>query len=144
MNQSLDRLSHFQSFLGKTIENSPSHFMNWLKPILLEAEQGKLVCSYKVREEMTNPYQILHGGITAGIIDDLIGATVYTLGINKQFTTVNNNIDYFSPAKIGETIVARTTIVKQGRTIINVQCEVFLASKNRLIAKGTSNMMAVS
>lgn len=137
------RLLIFQSFSGKEITESPSHFMNWLKPTLLLAERGSLHCSYRVRKEMTNPYGILHGGITAGIIDDLIGATVYILGLNARFTTVNNNIDYFAPANEGDEIIAKTSVVKQGRTIINLQCEVFLPTKDRLIAKGYSNMLNI-
>lgn len=137
------RLINFQSFTGKEITHSPSHFMNWLKPTLISAEKGQLHCSYVIRKEMTNPYGVLHGGITAGIIDDLIGATVFILGLNARFTTVNNSIDYFSPANEGDVITAKTTVVKQGRTIINLQCEVFLPSKNRLIAKGYSNMLNI-
>lgn len=139
----IDLLSLLQKSIGQVIQNSPSHFMNWLEPRLLAAEKGSLTCSYIIRQEMTNPYQILHGGITAGIIDDLIGATVYTLGLPKPFITVNNNIDYFAPVKMGETIIARTQIIKQGRSIINLQCEVMLDQTERLIARGTSNMMAV-
>lgn len=142
-NEAQQRLLIFQSFTGKEITQSPSHFMNWLKPTLISAERGSLHCSYVVRQEMTNPYGILHGGITAGIIDDLIGATVYILGLHDRYTTVNNNIDYFAPANEGDTIAAKTAIVKQGRAIINLQCEIFLPSKNRLIAKGYSNMLNV-
>ena len=137
------RLIVFQSFTGKEINQSPSHFMNWLKPTLIEAKSGSLHCSYVVRKEMTNPYGILHGGITAGIIDDLIGATVYILGLNARYTTINNNIDYFAPANEGDEITALTSVVKQGRTIINLQCEVYLPSKKRLIAKGYSNMLNI-
>jgi uncharacterized protein (TIGR00369 family) len=138
------RLINFQTFTGKEIIHSPSNFMNWLKPTLIAAERGSIHCSYVIRKEMTNPYGILHGGITAGIIDDLIGATVYLLGSPNQYTTINNNIDYFATAKEGDLITARTAIVKQGRTIINLQCEVFLPSKERLIARGYSNMLNVS
>ena len=138
-----DRLKVFQSYIGKEVTKSPSNFMNWLRPTAIAAEKGSLYCSYVVRLEMTNPYGILHGGITAGIIDDLIGATVFTLGLANAYTTVNNNIDYFAPAKKGDIITAKTSIVKQGKTIINLQCEVFLPSKNRLIAKGYSNMINV-
>lgn len=137
------RLLIFRSFTGKEITESPSHFMNWLKPTLISAERGSLHCSYLIRKEMTNPYGILHGGITAGIIDDLIGATVYILGLNARFTTVNNNIDYFAPASEGDEITAKTSVVKQGRTIINLQCEVYLPSKDRLLAKGYSNMLNI-
>ncbi|WP_316829184.1 PaaI family thioesterase [Pedobacter aquatilis] len=137
------RLNILRQSIGKVISDSPSNYMNWLAPVLLKAENGILVCSYVVRKEMTNPYQILHGGVTAGIIDDLIGATVYTMGLESRFTTVSNYIDYFAPAKEGDEIVAETAVVKKGRTIINLQCEVFLPSKNRLIAKGYSNMLSI-
>ncbi len=142
-NSAEQRLSAFQLLIGKQITNSPSPFMNWLTPTLISAERGELHCSYIVRKEMTNPYTILHGGITAGIIDDLIGATVYLLGLKGQYTTINNNIDYFAPAKEGDLITAKTAVVKQGIKIINLQCEVFLPSKNRLIAKGYSNMLNI-
>ncbi len=138
-----DRLKVFQSLIGKEVTQSPSNFMNWLKPTVIAAEIGSLHCSYLVREEMTNPFGVLHGGVTAGIIDDLIGATVFTLGLDHRYTTVNNNIDYFAPAKEGDLIAARTRIVKRGRTIINVQCEVILIAKSRIIAKGTSNMLNI-
>lgn len=137
------RLLFLQSYIGKEIEGSPSNYMNWLKPTVISAEHGVLIFSYIVRKEMTNPYGILHGGVTAGIIDDLIGATVYTLGLNDKFTTVNNSIDYFAPAKEGDLIVAQTGIVKKGRSIINLQCEIFLPEKKRLIAKGYSNMLNI-
>lgn len=137
------RLLFLQSFIGKEIEGSPSHFMNWLKPIVISAEPGELVFSYVVRKEMTNPQGTVHGGVIASIIDDLIGATVYSLGLKDGYTTVNNSIDYFAPALEGDVITAKTAIVKKGRTIINLQCEVMLPAKNRLIAKGQSNMINI-
>jgi len=142
-NNTNDRLKVFQSYIGQEVSNSPSNYMNWLKPTVINAEKGSLHCSYVVRLEMTNPYGILHGGITAGIIDDLIGATVFTLGLSNAFTTVNNNIDYFAPAKEGDVITAKTSIIKQGRMIINLQCDVFLPKKDRLIARGYSNMINI-
>ncbi|WP_431291756.1 PaaI family thioesterase [Pedobacter sp. P26] len=137
------RLTFLRQSIGKVITNSPSNFMNWLAPVLVKAEHGILVCRYTIRKEMTNPYQILHGGVTAGIIDDLIGATVFTMGLNERYTTVNNYIDYFATASEGDEVVAETSIVKRGRTILNLQCEIFLPSKKRLIAKGYSNMLNI-
>ncbi|MCX2574423.1 PaaI family thioesterase [Pedobacter sandarakinus] len=137
------RLNLLRQSIGQPITDSPSNFMNWLAPVLVNAGYGILVCKYLIRKEMTNPYQILHGGVTAGIIDDLIGATVYTMGLNHRYTTINNYIDYFAPAAEGDEIVAETAIVKHGKTILNLQCEIYLPSKKRLIAKGYSNMLNI-
>ncbi|HEY0176457.1 MAG TPA: PaaI family thioesterase [Pedobacter sp.] len=136
-----ERLLFLRAFTGKEIVGSPSGYMNWLKPVVVSAEPGALTFSYKIRREMTNPSGTLHGGVTAGIIDDLIGATVYTLGLSEAYTTINNSIDYFAPAKESDLIIAQTSIVKRGRSIINLQCEIWLPEKKRLIAKGYSNML---
>ena len=141
--EATNRLAFLKSFIGKEIIGSPSYYMNWLKPVIIAADPGMLKFSYIIRKEMTNPYGNLHGGVTAGIIDDLIGATIYSLGLADAFTTVNNSIDYFAPAKEGDLIIVQTSIVKRGRSIMNLQCEVFLPVKNRLIAKGYSNMLNI-
>jgi len=139
-----ERVLALLSFKGKEYTASISPFMNWLRPTVLSAEPGALAFSYIVRKEMTNPAGTLHGGVTAGIMDDLIGATVYSLNLRDPYTTINNAIDYFATAKEGDLIIARTAIVKRGRTIINLQCELTLSAKERLIAKGYSNVLKIN
>ena len=86
-------LQSLQQAIGKESFNSSSPFTHWLKPVLLEAEYGTLRCEYSIRKDMTNPMGLLHGGVTAGIIDDIIGATVFSMDLSKPFTTINNYID---------------------------------------------------
>lgn len=136
-----DQLSVLQSFIGKEFTASPSPFMHWLKPIVLSAESGKLAFQYTVRKEMTNPVRGLHGGVTAAIMDDIIGATMFSLNEEHFYTTVNNVIDYFSPARESDLIVAETSIIRKGKQIVNVQCEIWNADKTRLIARGYSNLL---
>jgi len=138
MNKSL---ALFKANIGKDATHSPSPLLRWLNPTLVSAEEGALEFSYIIREEMTNPMHILHGGTTAAIIDDAIGATVFSLGNTHLYNTVNLNVDYFSTAKEGDTIIAKTAMVKKGNQIMNVQCEVWNAEKTRLIAKGYSNLL---
>lgn len=115
--------------------------MRWLNPTLVKVEEGALEFSYVVREEMTNPLKVLHGGATAALIDDALGATIFTLGRSYLYTTVNLAVDYFSTAKAGDTIIAKTAMVKEGNKIMNAQCEVWNADKSRLIARGYSNLI---
>jgi acyl-coenzyme A thioesterase 13 len=136
-----ERLGVMQNYIGKHFPESPSSYMRWLNPIIRAAEFGTLRFEYRVRKEMTNPMGLLHGGITAGIIDDIIGATVFTMGFSHAYTTINNNVDYFAPAKEGEVIEARSSVIKRGQQIINLQCEVWLPVKDRLLARGYSNMI---
>ena len=136
-----EQLNVLQSFIGKEFTVSPSPFMHWLKPIVLSAESGKLAFRYTVRKEMTNPIAGLHGGVTAAIMDDIIGATMFSLNEEHFYTTVNNVIDYFSPAREGDLIIAETNIIRKGKQIVNTQCEIWNADKTRLIARGYSNLL---
>jgi uncharacterized protein (TIGR00369 family) len=134
-------LEFLKSHIGIEVTTSPSPFMNWLKPKMVLVEEGKLIFQYVVRNEMTNPFHILHGGITAAIIDDAMGATL--IGYNEPFNyvTINNVVDYFASAKEGDIILAETLINKKGNTIVNIQCEVWNEDKSRMIAKGYSNLL---
>ena len=140
-NNSLEVL---QSFIGKEFLESPSPFTKWLDPIVLVAEEGHISFRYVVRKDMTNPLKGLHGGVTAAIIDDVIGATLFSFNEAFFYTTLNNVIDYLSPAKEGEIIIADTQVIKKGKQIVNVQCEVWNEQKNRLIARGYSNLLKTS
>ena len=137
-------LAVLQSFIGKELLESPSPFTKWLDPIVLVAEEGRISFRYVVRKDMTNPLKGLHGGVTAAIIDDVIGATLFSFNEKFFYTTLNNVIDYLSPAKEGEIIIADTEVIKKGKQIVNVQCQVWNEQKNRLIARGYSNLLRTS
>jgi len=137
-NKTIERI---RKGIDKSGEPSPSPFMNWLKPVAKSAEYGSLTFEYFIRREMTNPVGIIHGGVIAGIIDDLIGATVYSLEKQGNYVTVNLSVDYFAMAHEGDVVQAISKVVKAGRKVIHIECEVWLPSKERLLAKGRSNLL---
>src|SRR5690606_10388663 len=108
------------------------------KPLVRSVESGALEFEYRIREEWLNPVGNLHGGVTAAIIDDVLGATMFSLNEKHFFTTISNVVDYFSTATYGETIIAKTAILKKGKQFIHAECEIWNAAKTRLIAKGHS------
>jgi acyl-coenzyme A thioesterase 13 len=127
--------------IGKEITESPSPFMAWLRPVVLKVEEGSLTFQHTIRKEMTNPFGTLHGGITAAIIDDAIGATLISYGEPYFYVSVNLVIDYLSAAREGDVVIADTAIIKKGSQVVNAQCEVWNADRTRLIAKGYTNLL---
>jgi acyl-coenzyme A thioesterase 13 len=115
--------------------------MRWLNPVVLSAQEGRMVFEYTVRHEMTNSLGILHGGVTAAIMDDVIAATIVSCEESSFYVTLSNVIDYFSPAAAGDKIQAETTIIKKGKQIVNIQCEIWDRINNRLTARGYSNLI---
>lgn len=140
----MDKLQIIKSFTGKEFTASPSPFMRWLNPVVISAEEGEIAFRYTVRKEWLNPMGNLHGGVTAAIMDDIIGATMFSLNEKTFIVTVNNTIDYFSTAKENDNIVAETKIIKRGKQFVNAQCEIWNADKTRLIARGTSNLFKIN
>lgn len=134
-------LAFLSSKIGKDSSDSISPLMQWMNPILIRAEEGKLEFSHTIRKEMTNPLHILHGGITAAIIDDAMGAAVYSLNNSHAYTTVNLHVDYFAPAKEGDVVIAQASLVKKGKQIMNAECLLWNSDKTKLIAKGNSNLI---
>ncbi len=134
-------LTYLASKIGQDSNDSISPLSQWLNPTLVSVTEEKLAFLHTIRKEMTNPMHILHGGITAAIIDDAIGTAVYSLNNSHAYTTVNLTVDYFSPAKEGDQIIAETNITKKGRQIINAECLVWNSQRTKLIAKGNSNLI---
>jgi uncharacterized protein (TIGR00369 family) len=134
-------LQALQAYTGKEFDISPSPLTRWLKPIVVSAERGRLCFSYTVREEMCNPMKTLHGGISAAIIDDMIGAVLYSLEEEFFYTTVNLAVDYFAPAFKDNKILAEAFVVKKGSQVVHAQCEIWNENKSRMIARGSSNLL---
>ncbi|MCY1505507.1 Thioesterase superfamily protein [compost metagenome] len=127
--------------IGKEVTQSPSPFMNWLKPKMVSVEEGKLSFEYTIRKEMTNPFGTMHGGVIGAIIDDAIGATLISYGEPHFYVTINNVIDYFASAKENDVIISETAINKKGKTIVNAQCEIWNKERTKLLAKGYTNLL---
>ncbi|RYZ80972.1 MAG: PaaI family thioesterase [Proteobacteria bacterium] len=115
--------------------------MNWLQPKVVSVEHGKLVFSHAIRPEMTNPFGTLHGGVTAAIIDDAIGATLISFGEPFHYVTVNLTIDYFASARSGDVILAETNIIKKGKTIVNAEGSIWNDDRTKLLARGYTNLI---
>ncbi len=140
----MDKLAVLKSFTGKEFTASPSPFMKWLNPVVVSADEGRIEFQYTVRQEWLNPMGNLHGGVTAAIMDDIIGATMFSLNEETFIVTINNSIDYFSTAQENDPIIAETKIIKRGKQFVNAECEIWNADKTRLIARGTSNLFKIS
>ncbi len=129
-----------QKQVGQKLEQSPSPVSRWLNGTLLSVEEGMVRLELEVRENMTNPMDILHGGATAMIMDDAIGMTVYTLNRGVFYTSTNLAIDYLNPAKLGERIIAEAKIIRPGKTIVNASCRI-MSEKGLIIATSSSNLV---
>jgi len=137
----ITRLQELQNHIDREFTASPSPFMLWMRPVVIAAEEGSVTFKYLIREEMSNPIKTLHGGVTAAIADDCIGATMFSYNENSFYVIINLVVDYFAPAKVGDTIFAKTTVIKKGKQMVNAQCEIWNEDQTRLIARAYTNLL---
>ena len=118
---------------------SPSPYMRWLNGRLVAAEEGTVSVSFKVRKEMCNPADILHGGVISGMMDEVVGIAVFSLGRDHFFSTVNLSVDFLRPAKLGDTVEVKAKVTRNGNRIIHVTAE--MRKEDKLLAMANTNLI---
>lgn len=134
------RLQFLQSFVGKHFTGSPSPYAHWLNGKVIAVAEKAVEFEFEVRKEMTNPVGMLHGGVTAGMIDDCMGVNFMVLGLEKFYPTINLYIDYFNPAFENQTVIVKTKLEKLGKTIINIKAEVINKNTSKIVAQASANL----
>jgi acyl-coenzyme A thioesterase 13 len=130
-------------YKDKMITDSRSPTGNWLGLTLEHAGRGTASLSLIVKKDMTNPYGNIHGGMMSVLIDETIGWAVVSLDTAQHYTSLNLNVDFLYAAKEGEKITASAQVIRQGKKIIHVECQV-KDVQGTLLAKATSNLVVTS
>lgn len=137
-------LEVFKKYIGTRVaEKSISPVAKFLDGVLVGVHEHGIEIEYQVREEMVNPARILHGGIAATMLDDIIGMTVFIMGNGVFYSTVNLSVDYLFSARLGETVRVKSKIVRMGKKIAHAEGEI-RNQDDILIAKCTTNLVATS
>jgi len=129
----------FRASIGKKLEGAPP-FTSWLDGRIVSCDVGELEVAFEVRPEMANPTGLLHGGIQAAIIDDVIGMASATLGEEGFMLTIDLHVNFLGKVKIGQTVKARARFVRLGRRIAHAVCEI-LDEEGNVVSRGDSNLM---
>ncbi|HHV82715.1 MULTISPECIES: PaaI family thioesterase [Tepidanaerobacter] len=113
---------------SRLLQNLSSPFDgNLLGVKVADAERGKIIIEVEPKEEFTNGLGIIHGGVTASLCDTAMGGAAMTLGIIP--VTVEMKINYISPAGTDNKLVGVGKVVKEGRTLIFTEGEIYYEDK---------------
>jgi uncharacterized protein (TIGR00369 family) len=125
------------------VTQGPSVVGNWLAGSLRKVAPGEIEIEYTVRKDMINPAQTLHGGMAAMILDEIIGMTAFSLYTEVLYTSINLQVDFLRPARLGDKLLASARVVRQGKQVIHLEADIRRAD-GKIIAKGSSNMARTS
>lgn len=100
-------------------------FARFLGIEVVEIERGKAVLRLGVRDELKRNNGLIHGGVTASLIDTASAFAIMTLlSPNATTTTVDLTVHYLRPLVTGQAI-AHARIVRSGRRIIIAAVDVY-------------------
>ncbi|MCS6822652.1 MAG: PaaI family thioesterase [Cytophagaceae bacterium] len=135
----MSSIEHLEKYVGTHFTENPSAFGRWLNPVVVEVTQDKITVEFTVRENMTNAAGMLHGGIIAGIADEMMGMHAM-LGIHEGFfVSVSLQVNYLYGAKQGEVLRVESCLLRRGKTIAHVECLIKNAD-GIVVAKATSSL----
>ncbi|XP_045717678.1 acyl-coenzyme A thioesterase 13 [Phyllostomus hastatus] len=120
----------------KAISSSPGFDRILEKVTLVSAAPGKVTCELRVEEEHTNKLGTLHGGLTATLVDTISTLALLCTERALPGVSVDMNITYMSPAKLGEDVVITAHILKQGRTLAFTSVDLTSKATGKLVAQG--------
>jgi uncharacterized protein (TIGR00369 family) len=81
--------------------------------------------SVRMRDDLRQRYGMMHGGVIASLVDTAAAYAVYPLvSAGQEITTVEFKISFLSPVGQGGRAVCQARILRQGRTLAVVACDV--------------------
>ena len=112
---------------------------------LIEVEPGEVAIEFPFQERFTQQHGFLHAGIVASVLDSASGYAAATLmPAGSGVLSIEFKVNLLTPA-VGETFVARASVVRSGRTITVTQGSVFTERDGREVRVATmqATMMTI-
>lgn len=109
---------------------------------LVGMKRDEATIEIEMRDELRQPHGLLHGGVTATLIDTAMAFAVITvLTKEEKASTVDLNVHYLRPHLEGK-ISCTARIVKAGKRLLTVSAEV-INEQGKLIATALSTYTKV-
>ncbi len=104
---------------------------------MVSAGGGACTVRLPVSPQVANINGTLHGGAIATLVD-LVGTLAIITGDRqaRAGVTTDLNVSYFAPGRGGESVLARASVLKGGKTLAFVTVDVVRESDGTLCAQG--------
>lgn len=99
--------------VNKMLDNDA--MSQWLGIQLISVAKGNVTLKITVRKEMTNGFNIAHGGITYSISDSSLAFSANTHGI--QAVSVETSISHLKPVYTGDVLTTKVEEISMSKRI---------------------------
>ena len=110
---------------------------------LVESGDNHAVMEVTVAEKHANYFGGAHGGLLAILADTACFFSRPLIPAGKKVSTVNLNLNYMRPARLGDRLRARAELVRLGRQTANLDIRITNESGKELV-QGTAVLMILA
>lgn len=129
-----------RAFAANALHSLPFSKLIGMK--LVDLRPDEAVLSIEMRDDLRQPSGVLHGGVTATLIDTAMAFAVRTrLAVTEATATIDLTVHYLRPHMTG-LFSCTAKIVRAGKRIFTVSAEVH-NEEGKLIATGISTYTRV-
>lgn len=136
-----------KTFEGKYLSSVENQLISpvtkWLKPKLIFIDNKSMECEFDVRAEMADAIGILHGGIRATMLTDILGILANFLDNEVAAITTTLNIDFIGKAFVGDKVRVIAEVVNKGASLIYMS-GIIVNEKKQIIAKGSTSLFILN
>lgn len=132
-------LAALQPLISQSLASSPSPLARWLNGTLYAVHSDGIAVAFVVREEMTNPAGVLHGGIISAMLDEVIGMTLIVM-TGDYHASINFSVDFLNSARQDDQVICESHVVRQGRSVVHAEGRV-ISNEGKLLARATTNLL---
>lgn len=114
-------------------------FSAWMDIVVIEVEKGSCVLTCKIKSEMLNGFEILHGGITYSLSDSALAFAANSYGY--KCVSIETSISHLRPALNNQVLTVKASEIHRGKTIGLYQVDIY-NEENKIVSKfkGTVNI----
>jgi uncharacterized protein (TIGR00369 family) len=141
MSEPLDQITAEQrAYAENALHGLPFAKLIGMRLVDLSPDEAKICID--MRDDLRQPSGVLHGGVTATLIDTAMAFAVRTrLPINEATATIDLTVHYLRPHLEGR-VICTAKLVRAGKRIFTVSAEVH-NQEGKLIATGLSTYTRV-
>ena len=122
----------------KNMDESKKGFMKHLGGLSFKKiNDDNYEFSGKIQDMHLNTGGIAHGGYLATIADAGMGTAAHMIASGKRCVTINLEIKFLSPGKLGDDLTGKVQILKKTKTLIFINCIVSNSKEIVSSASGT-------
>jgi uncharacterized protein (TIGR00369 family) len=109
-----------------------------------EASEGRARFALRGGEEHYNPLGVIHGGVTATLLDSAMGCAVQTtLPAGVGYTTLELKVNFVRAARAGMRLVADAEVIHRGRTVATAEGRMIDGDTGKLLAHATTTCLII-